>query len=327
MIGHPYRALLLLVVLMPGCVSGPLRTVEVGTVRNQALALYSFGGTPRFRVESNPVYVKVLAPAGALQLASAAARTDSGDATGAVVSGFEGAAIDAASTQSAYASSRDAAGVDWIDALGREAAASARSKVADAEAAATRRGDAERARAAADAELAKTQAGLDRSRWDTRETRGDAFDSARASRIEAGADAGRVDLFEEQSRLSATLAYAGESAAARAATSAATAGASLQQADYRRPVLHKSASKGKVLIEERFEFILELRNSSGLDLHEIEIEDELDERIRVDTARIYSPDGVGLEASLDGQDLTIVLRAGLPRGRGVRVHIPARVSQ
>jgi hypothetical protein len=94
----------------------------------------------------------------------------------------------------------------------------------------------------------------------------------------------------------------------------------------RVPTLHKAVSKHTVLVNERFEYVVEFSNTTPLDISQVEILDALHNWLVPDMDRVRV-EGAGKDRCwMEGRMLNIRIRGGVPRGRTIKVHIPVKVS-
>ena len=306
-----------LLLLLAGCSTPPLRVVPVATIRNYATLSYAFGEGGPFRVQSVPVDVTALVPrasgdssleAAAIASTDAAARIESRPAASSSGAADAGASAGYRTNQSAIVVEQAQSAVRLADASAFRAAAQSASSFTEAE-----------AQEQHDVSIANA------SRVDTAaaSTIGQQFRKSSGETLVQGATTATEDFAGSGKSASHHSAITQQLARAEYASSTADATSAWIT---RQPTITKWATRERVVVSDEFEYIVEIRNTTPMDLAFAEVEDLLDWRLSVKPSAVrtipYGKAGVDLRDRL----LTVRFPRGIGRGQRVRIIIPTTLK-
>ena len=89
------------------------------------------------------------------------------------------------------------------------------------------------------------------------------------------------------------------------------------------PAIRKWATQSSVVAGENFDYVVEVRNTSALDLEFAAVLDALDDRLLVNASDVSTTPHTKLKVALSDQRLRIEFKDGIRRGRTVKIIIPA----
>jgi hypothetical protein len=312
------RALALgLLLLLTGCATPPLCVVPVGTIQNEVTLVYSYGRASPFRLESPLVEIVALVPRASGNDATAASQYDAATAAARITS------VPAASS----AREQDvSASISRKASKGTQDEQDAQSEL--------RRTDAMASREEKDAASSVAQS-------TARACHGSAITHAlqedrseHATTQEEVASASEKSLAQRSSIAASEYAesrgaelhhsHAGQRfASARIYALIANASSSWSTT---LPLIRTWATKHRVVVGDRFDYVVEISNESSLDLVFAEVEDVLDHRLSVNASCVRAIPPTKLDVDLVGQRLSVGFTHGIPRGQIVRIIIPAMLK-
>ena len=93
-----------------------------------------------------------------------------------------------------------------------------------------------------------------------------------------------------------------------------------------KPTIKKWASSTRVIVGVMFDYVIEVENTSTLDLTSVTIVDTLDNRLLVDTSGVRATPNTKLDVELVKQRLNVRIIGGIARGKTVRITIPTVIK-
>ena len=302
-----------LMFLVAGCATPPLRVVPVATIRNEATLEYSYGEARPFRIDSDPADIIALVPrasgdddsAAAMGAASAAAAQVASMPARSMTAEQDAAAATARASSSARQAARDArSGLSHLDAVATHQEADATSSVAQSMAAGHQLSDESRAFQEGQSGHAtvRQQAAISSAEIVTRSSSLGSVDYTGSANAEA----------HQAYAMQRIAAAHNETAAAKASSAWATT----------VPVIRKWATQNRVVIGERFNYMVEVRNDSAMDLVYAAVLDTLDHRVLANASDVRATPHTKINVNLKDQRLRVEFIGGLRRGRSVTITIP-----
>ncbi len=304
----------ILLVLFAGCATPPLSVVEVGTIRNEAILEYSYGEAKPFRLRSPPADIVALVPYAFGTEAAAAAQQDASDAAAQMTSVHAQSSAEGQHAAATLAADANKSTLDAQD---------ARSELRRIDAAATRQ-ETDVASSVAHSTASERHRITDSCAWqEDRSGSATVREQTAASSEESLTQASSIGSadYTGSTHAEAHAAHAMQRvASARTDTNDASA---ISTWTTTLPVIRKWATRSRVVVGERFDYVVEVRNDSALDLAFAAVLDTLDDRLLINASDVHATPSAKLDVDLTDQRLRVEFTGGIKRGRTIRIIIPA----
>jgi uncharacterized repeat protein (TIGR01451 family) len=340
---------IVLSLILAGCKAPPLQVVPGAIIRNVATLDYAYGGGTTFAVKSVPVDVITLVPRASADASLASAASAAREA--AATSGNSSAKSQSDSTQASAASAaREAAATSGNSSAKSQSDSTQASAVSAArEAAATSGSSSTKSQSnsmQAHAETSQTEVGA--SRKDSQAASSNAVTAAgghsasvTASGSQASSSSGssasqQSAAASEKTESRSSSVSAKDSAASGTEKSYSsdiknkTAQAHLESNDAqakaawssKQPAIRKWATRKRAVVGDKYEYIIEVRNGTPLDLAFVEVSDQLDPQLSVKPSDVRTEPRMKIEATLTDGRLSVRFPNGIGRGHAVKIHLP-----
>jgi hypothetical protein len=300
--------------LVAGCATPPLRVVPVATIRNGASLEYSYGESNPFRLESLPFDIVALVPRASSDDATAAGQQGDSDAASQTTSLSEHSSVmeQAASATIGRDSSRSTQAARDASSKMHRSDAFSTSQESASSSSVTHSLASERHHSIDSNASQENRSEHATIRQQVASSSGKSL--TRSSFLDSSEYVGSEQVEAHHSHSTQRVAFA------RTETFCANASSTWITT---LPTIRKWATQSRVVVGDSFDYVIEVKNNSALDLEFVAIQDSLDDRILVTASDVRSTPRVKLDVELIDQLLSIDICDGLMRGQTVKVIIPA----
>jgi hypothetical protein len=319
----PLTATALLIILFcAGCVTPPLKTVPVATISNKATLVYSYNDGRLYRIESFPTVITVLKPQASSEEAASAAGRTATDVAAKIESnlaqscaGNELATSTRAESSAASTVQQQAEGSIIVAQQGHsevrltnESAFVTGSNMAGY----SKQISVGEQHAAADVHASQKDTSVV-STVSHRFAASSVTELVEKSSMSATNFASVEDVETHHSSLGGSIAHA--------TTTSLNTNASARWS-MQLPTIRKWSTRDRVIVGERFEYVVEVCNPTGINLAVVGIGDRLDSRLIVNANNVHVISSTKSTVDLTNGLLKVRFPQGLNRGTSVRIVIP-----